>query len=295
MFGSWVILTTLNFVVTQGNYRHQGRGLPECWEEHRHHPAGGDGQEVEGAQALQLQEVGGMGCHTVYCSTASISYCLSVSQSDCFQSILSRYLTLIFSLSHCLAVSQPHYLTISLSCYLSVSLYHSLTTSLYCYFSVSLSHSLTTSLSHYLAISLSHCLTTSLSCYFSVSLSPCLTTSLSHYLAISLSHYLSISLSCYFSVSLSHYLAIYLSHCLTITLSCYFSVSLFHCLPLCLTHPTSHFRTDPSNKTLSHSEDFQVKHYAGDVVYTITGFIEKNRTPCARTSRGSCLTPRTKH
>lgn len=36
-------------------------------------------------------------------------------------------------------------------------------------------------------------------------------------------------------------------------------------------------RTDPVNKLLQHGQDFQVKHYAGDVVYSIEGFIEKNR------------------
>jgi hypothetical protein len=33
----------------------------------------------------------------------------------------------------------------------------------------------------------------------------------------------------------------------------------------------NYFRLDPMNKLLSHSEDFLIKHYAGDVVYTVTG------------------------
>jgi myosin-1 len=36
-------------------------------------------------------------------------------------------------------------------------------------------------------------------------------------------------------------------------------------------------RLDPMNKVLGHAENFLVKHYAGDVVYTVSGFIEKNR------------------
>lgn len=42
-------------------------------------------------------------------------------------------------------------------------------------------------------------------------------------------------------------------------------------------HHYSSRRLDPVNKELGHGENFLIKHYAGDVVYTVTGFIEKNR------------------
>ena len=36
-------------------------------------------------------------------------------------------------------------------------------------------------------------------------------------------------------------------------------------------------RKCPSDKTLVHHRDFRVKHYAGDVSYSIIGFLEKNK------------------
>lgn len=33
----------------------------------------------------------------------------------------------------------------------------------------------------------------------------------------------------------------------------------------------------PSDKTLRHKEQFRIKHYAGDVVYNINGFLEKSK------------------
>lgn len=39
-----------------------------------------------------------------------------------------------------------------------------------------------------------------------------------------------------------------------------------------------HFlQTDPSNKNLEFNRDFLISHYAGDVKYSVFGFIEKNK------------------
>ncbi|KAG1662253.1 Myosin-IA [Nymphon striatum] len=36
-------------------------------------------------------------------------------------------------------------------------------------------------------------------------------------------------------------------------------------------------RTNPSDRTLEHHRDFRILHYAGDVIYSIYGFLEKNK------------------
>jgi myosin-1 len=34
---------------------------------------------------------------------------------------------------------------------------------------------------------------------------------------------------------------------------------------------------NPSDKTLEFARDFRIRHYAGDVTYKVTGFIDKNK------------------
>jgi len=34
---------------------------------------------------------------------------------------------------------------------------------------------------------------------------------------------------------------------------------------------------NPPDKTLEHNRDFRVRHYAGDVTYSVLSFIDKNR------------------
>merc|ERR1719400_828623 len=42
-------------------------------------------------------------------------------------------------------------------------------------------------------------------------------------------------------------------------------------------HYSSRNASSKNNKSLNIGQDFLIKHYAGDVVYNINGFIEKNR------------------
>ncbi len=39
----------------------------------------------------------------------------------------------------------------------------------------------------------------------------------------------------------------------------------------------SYFQLNPSEKSLEFGRDFKISHYAGDVQYSVEGFIEKNR------------------